>query len=91
MRAAKLVDGQRALARILGVEPPTVNQWTNRTRPVPDDKCVAIELATAGEIGCEELAPERRWVRIPDPQWPHPKGRPLIDLAPANDAAEARA
>lgn len=22
-----------------------------------------------------------RWYRVPDPDWPHPKGRPLLDVA----------
>ena len=28
---------------------------------------------------CEELLPSVAWVRIADPEWPHPKGRPLVD------------
>jgi DNA-binding transcriptional regulator YdaS (Cro superfamily) len=82
------VGGQRALARKLSVEAPTVNQWAKLKRPIPDEKCVGIELATEGEVACEELAPERHWVRVPDRKWPHPKGRPLIDHAPAANDSE---
>lgn len=88
MRAARLVDGQAALARLLRIEAPTVNQWAKCKRPIPDDKCVAIELITDGKVACEELAPERHWVRVADAKWPHPEGRPLIDLAPANEVSK---
>ena len=39
----------------------------------------------------EELRPDVHWIRVPDPDWPHPQGRPAIDvaapaLAPSNAA-----
>lgn len=91
LRAAHAVGGQAELARQLGVVAVTVNQWAKNKRPVPDDKCVGIELATAGEVTVEQLAPARTWVRVAEKGWPHPKGKPLIDVAPANDESKARA
>lgn len=41
--------------------------------------CVAIEEASAGEVTCDSLRPDIVWVRVPDPLWPHPGGRPLVD------------
>jgi DNA-binding transcriptional regulator YdaS (Cro superfamily) len=49
--------------------------------------CVAAEGATDGAVTCEELRPDVAWVRIKDKSWPHPHGRPLVDHAPAKEAA----
>lgn len=79
--AAAAVLGQAALARILDVKPPTVNQWANGERRIPDDKCPPTERATEGKVTCEELRPDLKWVRVQDAGWPHPCGRPLLDFA----------
>lgn len=59
--AAEKVGGQAALARILDVKPPTVNQWVKGERQVPAEKCPAIERATEGTTRCEELRPDVPW------------------------------
>jgi DNA-binding transcriptional regulator YdaS (Cro superfamily) len=56
-RAAAILGSQVRLARLLGVTPPTVNQWVKGKRPVPIAKCVAIERATAGAVTRQELRP----------------------------------
>lgn len=89
--AAAVVSGQAALARILDVKPPTVNQWANGERRIPDDKCPPTERATDGKVTCEELRPDLKWVRVQDSGWPHPGGRPLLDFAQAQVAEPARA
>jgi hypothetical protein len=73
------LGGPSAVARLLGIKPPSVIGWRGR---VPADRCPAIERATNGAATCEELRPDVRWHRIPDPDWPHADGRPLIDVAP---------
>lgn len=79
------LGGPTAVARMLGIKPPSVIGWEGR---VPPDRCPAIERATEGRVTCEELRPDVRWARIPDPSWPHPEGRPAIDVAaPAKAAA----
>ncbi len=71
---------QRALASELAVTPQAVNQWCNGERPIPEDKCPAIERLANGQITCEQLRADTNWVRIADEAWPyHPDGRPLID------------
>ena len=45
------------------------------------ETCALIERATAGVVTCKELRPDIRWRRVKDAAWPHPKGRPLIDVA----------
>ncbi len=50
-------------------------------RSTPPDRCAAIERATAGKVTCEYLRPDVTWVRVVDPDWPHPEGRPLLDVA----------
>ncbi|MDR5813347.1 Cro/CI family transcriptional regulator [Caballeronia sp. LZ033] len=63
-KACELVGGKAALARKLGVQPPTVQQWVDGKRPIPADKCTAIDLLTGGMVSRRELHP--RWRDI----WP---------------------
>jgi DNA-binding transcriptional regulator YdaS (Cro superfamily) len=64
MSACDFVGGQAALARALGVKPPTVNQWTKAERPVPAERCPAIERATSGRVRCEDLRPDVDWAYL---------------------------
>lgn len=77
--ACDQTGSQRALASLLNVTPATVNQWCSGIRAVPEDRCPSIEKATEGAVACEALRPDVVWIRIPDPDWPHPLGRPLVD------------
>jgi Uncharacterized protein conserved in bacteria, prophage-related len=82
--AIKAVGGLANLARLLPGA-PTMQRISNwRARGVPTEECPAIEQATAGAVTCEELRPDIRWVRIADKEWPHQKGRPLVDHASTN-------
>ena len=72
------LGGPTAVARMLGIKAPSVIGWAGR---VPPDRCPAIERATDGRVTCETLRQDVRWVRVPDPAWPHPSGRPCIDVA----------
>lgn len=57
-RAAEIVGSQAALARAVGVAPPTVNQFVKKVRPVPEKVAVAIESATSGEVHRRDLRPD---------------------------------
>lgn len=59
--ACAKVGGQASLARLLGVKPPSVNQWVKSGRPVPAERCPSIERATAGAVRCEDLRPDIDW------------------------------
>lgn len=48
--ACKVVGGQAAMSRNLGVSAPTVNQWTSGTRQIPAERCPEIEKATGGSL-----------------------------------------
>ena len=74
----QLLGGPTAVARMVGVTVPSVIGWRGR---VPADRCPALERATAGRWTVDALRPDVRWHRIPDPAWPHPGGRPCIDVA----------
>lgn len=63
--ASKIVGGKSALARLVGVKPPTVQQWANGDRPVAPRRCVAIERATNGVVTRQMLRPDD-WASI----WP---------------------
>jgi DNA-binding transcriptional regulator YdaS (Cro superfamily) len=60
-----------------------ISQWACGSRPIPAERCPAIEQATDGEVTCEEMSPTEPWRRIPDKTWPNPKGRPVLDFASA--------
>ena len=72
------LGGPTAVARMLGIKPPSVIGWNGKP---PSDRCPVIERATNGRVTCEELRPDVRWQRVPDPTWPHASGRPCIDVA----------
>lgn len=70
-----------ALARTIGVSPVMVVQWSSGAKSIPSDRCPALERASEGKVTCEEMRPDVVWHRVPDATWPHPDGRPLIDVA----------
>lgn len=64
-KAAQLIGSKAKLACLIGVKPPTVQQWLNGDRPVPIDRAVQIEAATNGEVTRKDLRPND-WAQI----WP---------------------
>ena len=61
--AMKLSDylaahGEKAkLAVAIGAQPQLVWQWSSGVRPVPIERCVAIERATSGAVTRRDLRP----------------------------------
>lgn len=82
IEAAANIVGRAALARRLkpNVTPGNVSQWISGRRRVPSARCPEIERLTDGQIPVELLRPDLRWHRKPQRSWPHPKGRPLLDV-----------
>jgi DNA-binding transcriptional regulator YdaS (Cro superfamily) len=80
------LGGTSKVARMAGVSAPTAHAY--RSRGIPPERCVAIERATAGRWTVERIRPDTAWHRIPDPAWPHPAGRPAIDVARPQVAAQ---
>lgn len=68
-------DGGRgrltALAEHFGLTQSAVSQW--RTNGVPPARMKAVRDFTGGAVTLDEM--------LPEPTWPHPQGRPLIDVA----------
>jgi len=86
--ACEKVGGQAALARILGVKPPSVNQWVKADRPVPAERCPAIEKATGGAVRCEDLRPDVDWAYLRASDCECPKvGAGETALHPLKEAA----
>lgn len=54
------------LARAMSIAPSLVSQWKNRTRPIPAERCPAIELATGGEVTRRDLRPDDWWLIWPE-------------------------
>ncbi len=57
-RAAEIVGNKAVLSRAVGVQPPTLQQWIKGTRPIPIQKCNAIERATDGQVTRKDLRPD---------------------------------
>jgi DNA-binding transcriptional regulator YdaS (Cro superfamily) len=57
-KAIQIVGGLTALARLVGVAPPTVHEWKTGKRPVPIERCLAIERATSGAVTRLDLRPD---------------------------------
>lgn len=69
-----------AIADKLKVSKAAVSQWFSKQFPV--DRCPDIERVLNGQMHCEQMRPDVRWIRVPDPEWvAHAGGRPLADLA----------
>lgn len=69
------------LAKELGLNEQYLYQCFTGRRLIPADRCHSIERASRGAVTVEALRSDIRWLRVPDPQWPHPAGRPCIDVA----------
>lgn len=58
-RALQAVGGKQSeLASRISVTPQALNQWVNGVRPVPAERCIAIEQATGGAVTRYELRPD---------------------------------
>ncbi len=49
------------MAELLGVKPPTVNQWVHLVKKIPAERCVLIEKLTHGKVKCEDLRSDVDW------------------------------
>ena len=65
-RACEALGGRAALALALGVSPSFVAQLISGARPVPAERCPAIEAATGGAVTRRDLRPEDWWVIWPE-------------------------
>lgn len=52
------VDTAVSLASKLGVTPGFVSQWRTGVRPIPIERCAAIEKATGGAVTRKDLRPD---------------------------------
>ena len=57
-------------------------------RACTTELAVAMEGGSAGNVDVETSCPDEKWVRVKDAAWPNRKGRPLLDHAASNEAAE---
>lgn len=63
--AARLLGNQAALAKAIGVKPPTVSQWASGERPVPVNRALQIDKLTKGEVDRKTLCPAFPWDLVP--------------------------
>lgn len=86
MKLSEYVDAapgrQTSLARQVGCQPQLVWQWAREVRPVPLERCVAVERATEGAVRRWDLRPID-WHLI----WPELIGAEGAPQVPAAAAA----
>ncbi|AKG12270.1 transcriptional regulator [Moraxella bovoculi] len=58
-RAIDIVGSGAELARRIGLTAWAVNKWN--PHKVPQNRCLAIEKATDGQVKAEELRPDINW------------------------------
>lgn len=75
-------DEKRAASAALGTSQGHLNNVASDLRPLSAEIAVAVESFTSGARAVEFLCPGMRWRRVRDPSWPHPKGKPLLDVLP---------
>lgn len=78
------LGGPTAVARMVGLSVPTVHGW----KAIPFAHCPVIEKALSGRVRCEQMRPDKKWVRVPDADWP--QGRPLMDFIDDANPAQAK-
>jgi DNA-binding transcriptional regulator YdaS (Cro superfamily) len=82
--AVQEIGGHQAAAELLGyTDRRNVWPWTSGKRPIPAEIAPSLERGSKGKVPVERLCPNSKWVRVRDKDWPHPLGRPLLDIASA--------
>lgn len=82
---------RKRIAAALGLHEQYLYQCLSGRRALLPAHCAEVERATRAAVACERLRPDLAWVRIADDSWPHPKGRPCIDVASAAPGAPSEA
>jgi DNA-binding transcriptional regulator YdaS (Cro superfamily) len=77
---------QSALCRAIQAHAPDVSRWAAGERPVPLERCTAIERATDGAVKRWDLRPDD-WHRI----WPELIGAEGAPAVPTPDSERAAA
>lgn len=74
------------LARTIQVHAPDMSRWASGRRPVPLERCLAIERATSGVVCRWDLRPSDWWLI-----WPELRGQVGAPALPNSAAGEGEA
>jgi DNA-binding transcriptional regulator YdaS (Cro superfamily) len=69
-----------AIAAAVGVHPVMVSQWATGAKPVPVDRCAAIDKATGGKVTRRDLRPldwHEHWPELVNAEHPAPAAEPV--------------
>lgn len=86
----------KELAVVLGIPDALLSQWRTKKRPVPIERCPAIERATNGEVSRRDLRPDDWhliWPELVTDQFPAPVATQedrRTDTSPPHVMAEKR-
>jgi len=67
-----------AIALRVGVHPVMVSQWASGVKPVPAERCAAVEAACDGQVTRRDLRPDdwhRIWPELVTADFPAPEAR----------------
>ena len=70
------VESAASLSKKLGITPVLISQWRTGARPIPIERCPAIEVATAGAVTRRDLRPDDWnliWPELVTNKFPSPK------------------
>lgn len=59
-------ESAASLAKKLNVPSSLVSQWKTGVRPIPIERCPAIESATSGAVTRRDLRPDDWWLIWPE-------------------------
>ena len=74
------------LAKDIAAFSSDMSSWTIGKRPVPAERCIAIEQATAGLVRCEDLRPDVAWFVLRGTPGQTPCAPTPADAQPATPA-----
>lgn len=70
-----------AIAAAIGLHEQYLYQCLTGRRTTPAEHRPSLERVLYPRVKVEDFGDDVRWQRVPDPDWPHPGGRPCIDVA----------
>ena len=74
-------DDRELLARRCGTSWGHLRNCGYGQKPLAPAVCAQVERWTLGAVTVEETRPDMVWVRVVDPSWPDPRGRPAVDVS----------
>ena len=73
----------------MNVSPVMLSLYASGKKLPGPRTAASLERETAAKVPCEDTRPDLSWLRVPDPEWPHSAGRPVLEVVADCSNAEA--